>query len=333
MVLNSAKKVLEIEAKAIRNLIIDDNFADAVDLILSCKGRVIVTGVGKSGLIGKKISATLSSTGTPSFFLESAEAFHGDLGTVLGNDVILAISNSGETEEINKLLPFLKKSGNKIISFTGNKRSTLAKKSDIVINIHVEKEACSLGLAPTASTTAALAMGDALSIALLEKRGFKKNDFIRLHPGGALGKRLMLKVEDVMIVGKNIPIANEDTAIIDAVKEITKKKKGFTCIVKKNGKLAGIITDGDLRRAIQHNVDFNKQKAKDIMTLNPQTIDKQKLVAKAIEQMEKNSITSLVIVDKNKKPAGVVHLHDLLGRSEFKIILSSTFLIRQAVCF
>ncbi|MDD5454500.1 MAG: KpsF/GutQ family sugar-phosphate isomerase [Candidatus Ratteibacteria bacterium] len=321
MVINSAKRVLEIEAKAIKNLLksVDDNFTQAIDLILSCKGRVIVTGVGKSGIIGKKISATLSSTGTPSFFLESAEAFHGDLGMILGNDVILAISNSGETEEINKLLSFFKKNGNKIISFTGNKKSTLARKSDIVINIYVKKEACSLGLAPTASTTAALAMGDALAIALLEKRGFRKTDFIRLHPGGTLGKRLMLKVEDFMITGENIPVVGENAVIMDAVKEITKKKQGFTCITNEKGKLTGIITDGDLRRAIQQNTNFNKQKTKEIMTPNPQTIEKQKLVAEAIEKMEKKAITSLVITDKMKKPVGVVHLHDLLGRTEFKI--------------
>ncbi len=321
MVINSAKKVLEIEARAIKNLLksVDDNFAKAVDLILSCKARIIVTGVGKSGLIGKKISATLSSTGTASFFLESAEAFHGDLGMILENDIILAISNSGETEEINKLLPFLKKNGNKIIAFTGNKKSTLAKKSDIVINIHVEKEACSLGLAPTASTTAALAMGDALAIALLDKRGFKKKDFIRLHPGGTLGKRLMLRIEDIMITGKNIPLANENALLIDAIKEITRKNQGFTCIINKKGKLTGVITDGDLRRAIQQNVDFKRQRAKEIMTLNPLTIEKKKFVAEAIERMEKKAITSLVIVDKLKRPIGIVHLHDLLGRNEFKI--------------
>jgi len=321
MSINSAKKVLRIEAKAIKDLLksINANFADAVDLILSCKGRVIVTGVGKSGLIGKKIAATLSSTGTPSFFLESAEAFHGDLGMVLGNDVVLAISNSGETEEIKKLLPFFKKIGNKIIAFTGKRNSSLAKKSDVVINIHVKKEACSLGLAPTASTTAALAMGDALAIALLEKRGFKKTDFIRLHPGGALGRRLILKVEDVMITGENIPIVGENAVIVDAVKEITKKKHGFTCVIKEKGKLTGIITDGDLRRAIGQSVNFNEQKAKEIMTSTPKTIEKQRLVAEAIAKMEKKSITSLVIVDKRKRPVGIVHLHDLLGRSEFKV--------------
>lgn len=321
MSINSAKKVLRIEAKAIRELLksINNNFADAVNLILSCKGRVIVTGVGKSGLIGKKIAATLSSTGTPSFFLESAEAFHGDLGTVLENDVILVISNSGETEEIKKLLPFFKKTGNKIIAFTGKRNSSLAKKSDIVINIHVKKEACSLGLAPTASTTAALAMGDALAVVLLEKRGFKKTDFIRLHPGGALGRRLMLKVEDIMITRESIPIVGENAVIMDAVKEITKKKKGFTCVITGKGRLVGIITDGDLRRAIGQNVNFNEQKANEIMTRNPKTIEKQRLVAEAIAKMEKKSITSLVIIDKTKKPVGVVHLHDLLGRNEFKV--------------
>lgn len=321
MVINSAKRVLKIEAEAIKHLLknIDESFTKVVDLILSCKGRIIVAGVGKSGLIGKKISATLSSTGTPSFFLDPAEAIHGDLGMVLEDDMVLAISNFGETEEINKLLPFFKKNKNKVIAFTGKRNSTLAKKSDIVINIHVEKEACSLGLAPTASTTAALAMGDALAVALLDKRGFKKKDFVRLHPGGTLGKRLMLKVGDIMKTGKSIPIVHEQATMMDAIREITAKNQGFTSVVDKKGKLKGIITDGDLRRAIQKNVDFNRQKVKTVMTLNPQTIEKDKLVAEAIARMEKKAITSLVIVDKFKRPVGVVHLHDLLGRNEFKI--------------
>jgi arabinose-5-phosphate isomerase len=321
MVINSAKRVLKIEAEAIKHLLksVDENFAKAVDLILSCKGRVIVTGVGKSGIIGKKISATLSSTGTPSFFLDPAEAIHGDLGMVLDDDIILAISHFGETEEINKLLPFFKKNKNKVIAFTGKRNSTLAKKSDIVINIHVEKEACSLGLAPTASTTAALAMGDALAVALLDKRGFKKKDFVRLHPGGTLGKRLMLKVGDVMKTGKSIPIVHEQAAMMDAIREITAKNQGFTSVIDEKGKLKGIITDGDLRRAIQKNADFNHQKAKAVMTPNPKTIEKDKLVAEAIARMEEKAITSLVIVDKFKRPVGVVHLHDLLGRNEFKI--------------
>jgi len=321
MVINSAKRVLEIEAKAIKNLLksVDDNFTKAVDLILSCRGRVIITGIGKSGLIGKKISATLASTGTPSFFLDSSDAFHGDLGMVLENDVILAISNSGETEEINKLLSFFKKNGNKIIAFTGNKKSTLAKKSDIVINIHVRKEACSLGLAPTASTTATLAMGDALSIALLDRRGFKKKDFIRLHPGGTLGKRLMLKVKDIMITGKNIPVVDEEVILIEAIKEITQKKQGFTCVITKKGKLTGIITDGDLRRSIQKNINFKRQKSKEVMTRSPKTIEQDKFIAEAIAMMEKKGITSLVIVDRQTKPIGIVHLHDLLGRNEFKV--------------
>ncbi len=321
MIINSAKKVLEIEAKAIKRLLksIDKNFIKAVDLILSCKGRVIVTGVGKSGIVGKKISATLSSTGTPSLFLDPAGAIHGDLGMVLESDVILAISNSGETDEINKLLPFFRKNDNKIIAFTGNKNSTLARKSDVVIDVHVEKEACSLGLAPTASTTATLAMGDALAVALLDKKGFKRKDFARLHPGGTLGKRLTLKVEDVMRTGNDIPCICEVVNVMEAIKEITAKKQGFTSVTDKKGKLTGIITDGDLRRGIQRNVDFNHKRAKEIMTLNPKTIEKEKFVVEAIEKMEKNSITSLIIVDRQRKPIGIVHLHDLLGRGEFKI--------------
>lgn len=321
MVINSARKVLEIEAKAIEKLSqnLDENFTKAVELLLSCKGRVIVTGVGKSGIIGKKISATLSSTGTPSLFLDPAEAVHGDLGMVLGSDVILAISNSGETEEINKLLPFFKRMKNRVIAFTGEKNSTLAKKSDIVISIKIDEEACPLGLVPTASTTATLAMGDALAIALLDKRGFKKRDFVRLHPGGTLGKRLMLKVGDVMRTGEEIPCVNEEVTLMEAIKKITEKKHGFTSVIDKKGKLTGVITDGDLRRAIERNVDFNHQEVKEVMTLNPKTIEKDKLVAEAVEKMEKNSITSLVIVDEENRPIGIVHLHDLLGRTEFKI--------------
>ena len=235
MTIRSAKKVLEIEARAIESLVsrIDENFTRAVEWILSCKGRVIVTGVGKSGLIGKKISATLSSTGTPSLFLHPAEAIHGDLGMVTEKDIILAISNSGETDEISKLLPFFKRTGNTIIAFTGEKKSTLAKESDIVIDIKIGEEACPLGLAPTASTTATLAMGDALAIALLDKRGFKKRDFARFHPGGTLGRRLMLKVEDIMRTGEEIPCVKEDMTMMEAIQEITKKNLGFTTVVDK----------------------------------------------------------------------------------------------------
>lgn len=320
MGIESARKVLEIEAKAIRNLIqsIDENFAKAVEMILSCKGRVVVTGMGKSGIIGKKVSATLSSTGTPSLFLHPAEGIHGDLGMVTEDDVILAISNSGETEEINKLLPFFRKMGNRIIAFSGVKDSTLAKNSDVVINIEVKEEACPLGLAPTASTTATLAMGDALAIALLDRRGFKKRDFARLHPGGTLGRRLMLKVEDIMRIRDQVPSVEEEVTIITAIEEMTEKNLGFTTVVDKKGSLTGIITDGDLRRAIQNGVDFATQKAKEIMTKNPKTIEREKLLVQAVEKMEKNSITSLIIVNEENKPVGIVHLHDLLGRGEFK---------------
>lgn len=323
MSIKEAKEVLKTEAEAIRNLIprVDENFTKAVEIIASCKGRVVVTGIGKSGIIGKKISATLSSTGTPSLFLHPVEGIHGDLGMVTPNDVTVAISNSGETEEINRLLPFFKRIGVKIIAFTGDLHSTLAKKSDAIIDIGVEREACPMGLAPTASTTATLAMGDALAIAVLRRRGFQKKDFARLHPGGTLGKRLLLKVEDVMRTGEEIPIVLENTVMIEAIKEITEKNLGVTTVVDKKGRLKGIITDGDLRRAIQKGVDFHRQKAKEAMTPHPKTIEKEKLAAQAVEKMEKNSITSLIIVDEENKPIGIVHLHDLLGRGDFRFEL------------
>ena len=321
MSIEKAKRVLKIEAQALKGLInkLDHNFPKALEIILSKpSGRVVVTGMGKSGIIGKKISATLSSTGTPSIFLHPVEGIHGDLGMVIENDVILAISNSGETEEINDLLPFFKKMGNPIIAFTGESKSNLAKQSDAAIDVGVEKEACPWNLAPTASTTAALAMGDALAIALLERRGFKKGDFVRLHPGGSLGKRLMLKVKDVMQTGKGIPIVSQTVTMEKAIAEITRKNLGFTIVVDESGKVKGMITDGDLRRAIQKRIDFKTQKANEVMALNPKTIDPNKLAAQAVEKMEKYSITSLIIVDKENRPEGIVHLHDLLGRGEFK---------------
>jgi len=321
MSIEKAKRVLKIEAQALKELInkLDNNFSQAVEIILSKpSGRVVVTGMGKSGIIGKKISATLSSTGTPSIFLHPVEGIHGDLGMVTEEDVILAISNSGETEEINDLLPFFKKTGNPIIAFTGESKSNLAKQSDAAIDVGVEKEACPWNLAPTASTTAALAMGDALAIALLEKRGFKKDDFARLHPGGSLGKRLMLKVKDVMRTGKGIPIVSQTATMEKAIAEITRENLGFTIVVDESGKVKGIITDGDLRRAIQKRIDFKSRKAGEVMTLNPKTIDQNKLAAQAVEKMEKYSITSLIIVDNENRPEGTVHLHDLLGRGGFK---------------
>jgi arabinose-5-phosphate isomerase len=313
-----AKRVLRIEADAIIALIdrIDDRFEQAVDIVLGCKGRVVVTGMGKSGLIGKKIAATLTSTGTPAQFLHPAEGIHGDLGMVTRGDMIIAISNSGETEEIAKMLPSFKRLGIKVIALTGNMDSTLAKNSDVVIDVSVREEACPLGLAPTASTTATLAMGDALAVALLDKRGFKKEDFACFHPGGTLGKRLLLRVADLMHTGDAIPAVSEETMIKDAIYEISSKKMGVTSVLNASGKLVGVISDGDLRRWMEKTEkaggNLLTKKAKEIMTKNPKVISKGALAAEAVALMEKNSITCLMITNNEKKPEGVLHLHDLL---------------------
>jgi arabinose-5-phosphate isomerase len=313
-----AKRVLRIEADAIIALIgrIDDRFEQAVDIVLGCKGRVVVTGMGKSGLIGKKIAATLTSTGTPAQFLHPAEGIHGDLGMVTRGDMIIAISNSGETEEIAKMLPSFKRLGIKVIALTGNMESTLAKNSDVVIDVSVREEACPLGLAPTASTTATLAMGDALAVALLDKRGFKKEDFACFHPGGTLGKRLLLRVTDLMHTGDAIPVVSEETMIKDAIYEISSKKMGVTSVLNAAGKLVGVISDGDLRRWMEKTEktggNLLTKKAKEIMTKNPKVISKEALAAEAVALMEKNSITCLMITNNEKKPEGVLHLHDLL---------------------
>src|SRR3989338_979360 len=314
MILKTAKNVLKIEADAIKKLItrLDDSFINAVDILYSCKGRVIVTGIGKSGWIGNKIAATFASTGTPSFFLHPAEVSHGDLGMVVKDDVVLAISNSGETKEINEILPIIKRLGVKLISFTGNLNSLLAKESDVTLDVRVDKEACPLGLAPTASTTAALAMGDALAISLLKKRGFKKENFALFHPGGQLGKKLLLKVENLMHKGNEIPIVSEDASMKKAIIEITSKKLGVTIVVGKKEKLIGIITDGDLRRAIEKYSHIMERKMREIMTQNPKTIKASSLAVEALRIMEKYSITSIVVQDKNKKPEGIIHLHNIL---------------------
>jgi len=312
------KRVLRIEADAVVALIdrVDEQFERAVEMILSCTGRVVVTGMGKSGLIGKKISATLASTGTPALFLHPAEGIHGDLGMVTRGDIVIALSNSGETEEISRMLPSLKRLDIKIISLTGNPDSTLAKNSDIVINVGVKEEACPLGLAPTASTTATLAMGDALAVVLLEKRGFKEEDFACFHPGGALGKRLLLRVRDLMHAGDAVPMVLEKTLIKDAIYEISSKKMGVTAVVNASGHLVGIISDGDLRRWMEKTEKAGEnlltKKAEDIMTKNPKIIQQGALAAEAVSMMEKNSITCLIVAAGDAKPEGVIHLHDLL---------------------
>lgn len=318
MSIELAKKVLKIEAEAISALIdrVDGRFSEAVSMILNCRGRVVVTGMGKSGLIGKKIAATLASTGTPALFLHPAEGIHGDLGMVTRGDTVIALSNSGETEELARMLPSLKRLGIKIISLTGNCESTLAKNSDVVINVGVAEEACPLGLAPTASTTACLAMGDAIAVALLEQRGFKAEDFACFHPGGSLGKRLLLRVRDLMHTGAAVPVVTENTLIRDAIYEISSKKMGVTAVVDDSRRLVGVISDGDLRRWMEKTErsgeNLLSKKAREIMTRDPKVTSRDALAAEAVAMMEQNSITCLLVSDASAVPEGVIHLHDLL---------------------
>lgn len=316
MILERAKQVLRIESEAVLDLIkkLDNNFVKAVEILSSCQGKVIVTGIGKSGIISQKIASTLACTGTPAFFLHPAEGIHGDLGMLDKKDVVIAVSNSGETNEIVQLLPLIKRLDLKLIVMTGNLNSFLAQNGDVVIDIGVKQEACPLGLVPTASSTAALAMGDALALALLEKRGFKPEDFAILHPGGVLGKKLLLKVEDLMHQGKEIPLVKEDTPMKEALLEMTTKRLGVTGVINESEELIGIITDGDLRRALEKYDDLLNRRAKEIMTRNPRTIEKEALAAKALRVMEEFKITSLFIVDEGEKPKprGIIHMHDLL---------------------
>jgi arabinose-5-phosphate isomerase len=311
--LKRAADVLRIESNGILSIIdrLDDNFVRAVELMRACGGKVVVTGLGKSGLVCQKIAATLASTGTPSFFLHSGDAVHGDLGMVRADDVIIAVSNSGETDEILKLLPLFKLHGIKLIVMTGNPDSTLAKAGDVVLNVRVQEEACPLGLAPTASTTAALAMGDALAVVLLEEKGFKEDDFALRHPGGTLGRRL-LRVEDLMFRGEQLPLVRQETLVKDALFEITSKRLGVTGVVDTEGKLVGIITDGDLRRGLERKGQILELQARNLMTRNPKTIPADTLATEAMAVMERYSITSLFVLDHGKQPLGVVHLHDLV---------------------
>ena len=314
MNLDSARRVLRIEAQAITDLLarLDASFDRAVDLLLACKGRSVVTGMGKSGLIGRKISATFSSTGTPSFFLHPAEALHGDLGMLARGDALLAISYGGETAEILNLLEALKRLEIPIVTMTGNLKSTLADASEVVLDASVKEEACSLNLAPTASTTVAMALGDALAVALLDRRGFKPDDFAALHPAGRLGKKL-LRVEHFMHVGDALPRVSPDTPMPATFHEMSAKKLGMTTVTSPDGKLAGIITDGDLRRLMEtHGGATLSMTAGDCMIRTPQTIDPNLLASEALNLMEKKKITSIVVVDPTtQKVLGVVHLHDL----------------------
>jgi arabinose-5-phosphate isomerase len=317
-VLKRAADVLRIEADGITSIVgrLDENFVRAVEVLAHCSGKVVVTGMGKSGLICRKISATLASTGTPSFFLHSADALHGDVGMIMKDDVILAVSNSGETDEILKILPHFKFLGLKLVVMTGNTDSTLAKAADVVLDVWVEKEACPLGLAPTASTTAALATGDALAIVLLEHKGFKEEDFALRHPGGILGRRLLLRVEDLMHRDRELPIIRSDTAIKEALFEITDKRLGVTGVIDQQEKLVGIITDGDVRRGLQtHGTEIFSRTAQQVMTAAPRTISKDALASEALVRMEQNRprpITSLFVLDvASEKPIGIIHLHDI----------------------
>lgn len=313
-VLKRAKEVFDIEAKAIQALKFrtGNNFKQVVDLMLKTKGRVIVSGMGKAGIIAQKFSATLASTGTPSLFLHSAEAIHGDLGKVTADDVVIILSNSGEGEEIKQLLPLLKKIGSKIIALTGNKNSLLAKYSDVVLDVSVKKEACPLGLAPTASTTATLAMADALAICLLEIKGFKEKDFAFFHPGGTLGKRLLLKVEDIMRVGRDNPIVNEEKKVSEVLLKITQARAGSATVVDRAGRLKGIFTDGDLRRHLEIDVNLPQRKIKEVMTKNPIAVSPQMLAAEAMRILKEKKIDEVPVVDKNRRPIGLLDVQDLL---------------------
>lgn len=314
MYLEQAKEVFQIEAQAILNLAenLDQGFSEAVETILRCKGRVVVTGMGKSGLIGRKIAATLASTGTPAFFLHPAEGIHGDLGMVTGQDVVIAISNSGETEELINILPVLKRLGATIIALTGKKDSTLVKNSEIFLRIAIEKEACPLGLAPTASTTATLAMGDALAVVLLKARNFQPEDFALFHPGGSLGRRLLLTVADLMHSGEQNPVVGSDKKVKEALFEITAKKLGAVSVTNEDGVLIGILTDGDLRRHLEKNEKLLEQEVGQVMTKSPKTIGPHKLAAQALKTMEDKSITVLPVVGEEQQVIGMIHLHDLL---------------------
>ena len=319
MSLTRAREVINIEAQAIKDLLkhLDHHFLDAVDLICKCRGRIIITGMGKAGIAGRKIASTFSSTGTPSIWMHSAEAVHGDLGQVTRNDILIIISHSGETEETKRLLPLIKKIGAKIIAMTGNSKSNLAKHSDVVLNVSVEKEGCPLGLAPMASTTATLVMGDALAACLIDRKGFKKEDFAFYHPAGDLGRRLLLKVEDVMRTEHAYPVVKEDAVIRDVLLAITRARCGSACVINKKGKFVGIFTDGDLRRHLEKDPNLSKREIKEVMTRNPITISKEKLAVEAMRILQDKKIDELPVIDYRRKPIGLIDIQDLLKAGLF----------------
>ena len=315
-ILDAARKVLQIEAEAVQALAarLDDRFAKAVEMVLACTGRVVVTGMGKSGLICQKVAATMASTGTPTIFLHPAEGVHGDLGMLMKGDVVIAVSNSGETEEITRILPIIKRMGLPLIAMAGNLGSTLARAGDVFLDISIKEEACPLQLAPTASTTVTLAMGDALAVALLLQRGFREEDFALYNPGGALGKRLLLRVEDLMHSGEDVPTVNAGTPLKDALYEISSKKLGITGVVDEQGALIGVFTDGDLRRNIEQGIEVLNRPICELVVGKPKRILRTNLAAKSLQRMEEYQITSLFVFesDEDLKPIGIIHLHDLL---------------------
>jgi arabinose-5-phosphate isomerase len=308
------REALRIEARAVAALVdrLGDDFEEACRMLLACPGRVVVSGMGKSGHVGGKIAATLASTGTPAFFLHAAEASHGDLGMVAKGDVVLAISYSGETAELLMILPLFKRMGAPLISMTGNPQSTLARESDVHLDISVPAEACPLNLAPTASTTATLAMGDALAVALLKHRGFTEQDFARSHPGGSLGRRLLLHVSDVMRRGGDLPRVHPDTPLTEGLLEMSRKRLGLTAVVDGDDRVVGVFTDGDLRRALDRRIDIQKSRMSDVMTRNPRSIGASELAAEAVLMMEKHAVNGLLVLDESGRLAGALNVHDLL---------------------
>ncbi|MFZ5524658.1 MAG: KpsF/GutQ family sugar-phosphate isomerase [Pseudomonadota bacterium] len=312
--LELGRKVLNIEAAAVQALAtrLDENFLHALNVILRCEGRVIVSGMGKSGHIARKIAATLSSTGTPAYFVHPAEASHGDLGMITSMDVIIALSYSGESQELMTIVPAIKRQGAKLVSMTGNPASSLAKVADVHLNSAVDKEACPMGLAPTASTTAALALGDALAVALLDAKGFGADDFALSHPGGSLGRRLLTHVSDIMRSGERLPMVRENAMLGDAILEISKKGVGMTAIVDAELHVLGIYTDGDLRRTLEKKLDFNATPIKSVMSANPHCISPDSLAAEAVQRMEQHNISQMLVVDEQNKLVGALNMHDLL---------------------
>ena len=308
-----AREVLEIEARAVSDLIgkLDRRFAQAVETVLSCRGRVVVSGMGKSGHIARKIASTLASTGTPAFFVHPAEASHGDLGMIAREDVFIALSNSGESDELLAIVPLLKRQGAKLIAMTGNPQSALAREADVHLYAGAEKEACPLNLAPTASTTAALALGDALALALMQARGFTRDEFAAAHPGGALGRRLLTHVRDVMRTGDNAPRVPQTATAIEGMLEISRGRMGMTTVLDAQGRVVGIFTDGDLRRSLEKGVDLRRTPIADVMTQEPRTIGSGKLAAEAVEIMERFKVNQLIVVDEDRKLLGALNMHDL----------------------